>query len=191
MGTCSVSLVPDIVSLRAKPSTAAVHLYSGDTTKVPFTLINLGSEGYFSFEVTKAPELISYVIPSTVSLEPNASTAGHVIIKSRDETNGVQNLTVKAVSQSNNVNVKEIALFYIQVTVSPRSIPQPMTPVPKHVRLKAVVPDVHFSMSPGEMLEVNFTVTNLASAETFTFQVSYYSRTSIKKTSSEPGKVFP
>ena len=190
MGTCSVSLVPDIVSLRAKPNTTAVHLYPGNTTKVFFTLVNLGSKGAFSFEVTKAPELISYVIPFSVALEPNASTAGHVIIKSRGEANEVQNLTVKAVSQSNKVNEKEMALFYIQVTVSSRNIPQPTTPVPKHVRLEAVVPDDHFSMTPGATLAVNFTVKNVASAETFIFQVSlYYSGTSFKGTPSVPEKM--
>ena len=117
IGTCSVSLVSDIVSLRAKPNTTAVHLYPGNTTKVSFTLMNLGSKGSFSFEVTKAPELISYVIPFSVALEPNASTAGHVIIKSRGGANEMQNLTVKALSRSNNVNVKEVVLFYIQVAV--------------------------------------------------------------------------
>ena len=58
MGTCSVSLVPDIVSLSAKPSNTAVSLYPGNTIKIPFTLLNLGSNGSFLFEVTKTPALI-------------------------------------------------------------------------------------------------------------------------------------
>ena len=131
--------------------------------------------------------MISYVIPFTLTLETNSSTAGHVIIKSRGELSEAKNLSVKAVSQSDNVNVKEMTLFYIQVSVSswpvkhpttePRSSTtktreEPLTPAPKHVRLKANVPYSHLVIVPGETLKVNFTVKNLASAETFTFNVS-------------------
>ena len=125
-----------------------------------------------------------------------------MIIKSRGELSEAQNLSVKAVSQSDNVNVKEVTLFYIQVSVSswpvkhpttephspttrtrvqsttePRSLTtktreEPLTPALKHVRLKANVPYSHLVIVPGETLKVNFTVKNLASAETFTFNVS-------------------
>ena len=87
MGTCSISLVPDIVSLSAKPSNTAVSIYPGNTTKVPFTLLNLGSAGSFSFQVTKAPKLFSYVIPFSLALESNVSAAGYVMIKSLGEVN--------------------------------------------------------------------------------------------------------
>ncbi|CAH3040735.1 unnamed protein product [Porites evermanni] len=87
MGTCSISLVPDIVSLSAKPSNTAVSIYPGNTTKVPFTVLNLGSAGSFSFQVTKAPKLFSYVIPFSLALESNVSAAGYVMIKSLGEVN--------------------------------------------------------------------------------------------------------
>ena len=169
MGTCSVSLVPDIVSLRAEPNNTFVSLNPGETAKVPFTLVNLGSKGSFLFHVTKTPQLYSYVAPFSLTLETNSSTAGHVIIKLRNETSEVWNLTVKAVSQSNNVNVKEVNLFDIQVSTQPR---QPTTPSLKHVRLHAVAPVNRVSITLGERIEVNFTVTNLASPENFTFYVS-------------------
>ena len=175
MGTCSVSLVPDIVSLRAKPNNTFVSLNPGETAKVPFTLVNLGSKGSFSFHVPKTPELISYVIPFSLTLETNSSTAGHVFIKSRGETSQVQSLTVKAVSQSNTVNLKEVNLFDIQVSIMSGAVTQPSrqptTPSLKHVRLHVVAPVNHLSITPGERIEVNFTVTNLASAENFTFHV--------------------
>ena len=146
--------------------------------------------------------MISYVTPFTLTLETNSSTAGHVIIQSRGELSQVQNLSVKAVSQSDNVNVKEVTLFYIQVSVLPWPVKQsttdphspttrirvqpttephisttktrakPLTPALKHVRLKATVPYSHFVIIPGGMLKVKFTVKNLASAEAFTFNVS-------------------
>ena len=172
MGTCSVSLVPDIVSLRAEPNNMFVSLNPGETAKVPFTLVNLGSKGSFSFHVTKIPELISYVIPFSLALETNSSTAGHVIIKSRAETSEVQSLTVKAVSQSNNVNVN---LFDIQVSVLSGAVTQPRqptTPALKHVRLHVIAPVNRLPITPGKRIEVNFTVANLASAENFTFRVS-------------------
>ena len=160
MGTCSISLVPDIVSLSAKPSNTAVSIYPGNT-KVPFTLLNLGSAGSFSFQVTKAPKLFSYVIPFSLALESNVSAAGYVMIKSLGEVNEMQNLTVKAISQSNSASVKEVTLVQIKVSVL------------KHVRLEVVAPNDSFSLSPGQKLEVNFTIKNLASSETFTFLVSY------------------
>ena len=161
MGTCSISLVPDIVSLRANPSNTAVSLYPGNTTKVPFTLLNLGSAGSFSFEVTKAPNIISYVIPFSLALESNVSADGYVMIKSLSEANEMQNLTVKAISESNSASVKEVTLVQIKVLVL------------KHVRLEVVAPNDYYPLSPGQKLEVNFTIKNLASSETFTFLVSY------------------
>ena len=126
MGTCSVSLVPDIVAFGAKPNTTAVSLRSEETTRVPFTLTNLGSRGSFSFHVTKAASLISYVIPFSLALDANASAAGHVVISSLIDTNTLENLTVTAVAQSDTVNNKEVTLFDIQVSVLSET--QPTTP---------------------------------------------------------------
>jgi len=169
MGTCSVSLVPDIVSFGAKPNTTAVSLRGGETTKVPFTLTNLGSKGSFSFRVTKTSSLISYVIPFSLALDVNASAAGHVVIASRDGNRQLEKLTVTAVAQSDTVNVKEVTLFDIEVSVL--SDTQPTTPALKQIRLEAVVPNNHQYIKPGARLELNFTVTNLAATETFTFNV--------------------
>lgn len=173
MGTCSVSLVPDIVSFRAKPNTTAVSLRSGETTKVPFTLTNLGSKGSFSIRVTKTSSLISYVIPFSLALDANASAAGHVVIASRGDTSKLEKLTVTAVAQSDTVNIKNVTLFDIQVSVLSET--QPTTPPLKQIRLEAVAPNNHQSIKPGARLEVNFTVTNLAVTETFTFDVSFLS----------------
>lgn len=118
MGTCSISLVPDIVSMRAKPSTTTLSLSPGSTTKVPFKLFNLGSKGSFSFEVTKTPALISYVMPFSLVLKANASTAGQVVIKSRGGVRKPQNLTVKAIIQPGTVHERKITLFSIQVALS-------------------------------------------------------------------------
>ena len=118
MGTCSINLVPEIVSMRAKPSTTTLSLFPGDTTKVPFKLVNLGSKGSFSFEVTKVPALISYVMPFSLVLKANTSTAGQVVIKSRGEVTKPQNLTVKAVIQPGTVHERKIALFSIRVALS-------------------------------------------------------------------------
>ncbi|KAJ7382676.1 hypothetical protein OS493_033734 [Desmophyllum pertusum] len=170
MGTCSVSLVPDILSFSAQSNTTDVSLHPGDTTKVPFTLTNLGSKGSFSFHVTKTSSLISYVVPFSLALDTNASAAGQVVIASRGETSELERLSVKAVSQSDTVNIKEVTLFVIQVSVLSKG--QPTTPALKHVRLEAVVPSNDFSIKPGANVEVNFTVTNLASTETFSFHVS-------------------
>ena len=122
MGTCSISLVPDIVSMRAKPSTTTLSLSPGNTTKVPFKLVNLGSKSSFSFEVTKTPALISYVMPFSLVLKANTSTAGQVVIKSRGEVRKPQNLTVKAVIQPGTVHERKIALFSIQVALSTNKV---------------------------------------------------------------------
>ena len=122
MGTCSISLVPDIVSMRAKPSTTTLSLSPGNTTKVPFKLVNLGSKGSFSFEVTKTPALISYVMPFSLVLKANTSTAGQVVIKSRGEVRKPQNLTIKAVIQPGTVHERKIALFSIQVALSTNKV---------------------------------------------------------------------
>lgn len=173
MGTCSVSLVPDIVSFSAELTTTDVSLRPGETTKVPFTLTNLGSKGSFIFDVTKTSSLISYVIPFSLALDTNATAAGHVIIASRGETSELKKLAVKAVSQSETEDIKEVTLFDIQVSVLSET--PPTTPAVKHVRLEAVVPSNRLSIRQGASLEVNFTVTNLASTETFTFHVSCFS----------------
>lgn len=120
MGICSVSLVPDIVSFRASPNTSAVTLHPGQTTKVPFTLVNLGSKGFFVFHVSKTPSLISYVIPFSLALKTNASTSGHVVIASRGNISEVQTISVKAVAQSDSVNDKEVKLFDLKVLVTPQ-----------------------------------------------------------------------
>ena len=172
MGTCSVSLVPDIMSFDAKPNTTAVSLRSGESTKVPFTLTNLGSRGSFSFHVTKTSSLISYVIPFSLALDANASAAGHVVIASRSDTSQLEKLTVTAVALSDTVNIKEVTLFDIQVSGLPET--KPTTPAPKLIHLEAVSPHSHQSIKPGGRLELNFTVTNLAAIETFTFDVSFF-----------------
>lgn len=168
-----MSLVPDIVSFSAGPSNTDVSLRPGETTKVPFTLTNLGSKGSFIFDVTRTSSLLSYVIPFSLALDTNATAAGHVIIASRGETSELEKLVVKAVAQSETVNIKEVSLFDIQVSVLPET--QPTTPAVKHVRLEAVAPSNQLSLRPGASLEVNFTVTNLASTKTFTFHVSCFS----------------
>ena len=172
MGTCSVSLVPDIMSFGAKPNTTAVSLRSGETTKVPFTLTNLGSGGSFSFHVTKTSSLISYVIPFSLALDANVSAAGHVVIASRSDSSTLEKLTVTAVAQSDTVNIKEAKLFDIQVSVLSET--QPTTPALKQIRLEAATPKSRQSIKPGAGLELNFTVTNLAAIETFTFEVSFF-----------------
>ena len=177
MGSCSVSLVPDIVSFGAKPNTTAVSLRSEETTRVPFTLTNLGSRGSFSFHVTKTSSLISYVIPFSLALDANASAAGHVVIASRSDTRQLEKLTVTAVAQSDTVNIKEVTLFDIQVSVLSET--QPTTPALKQIRLEAVAPNNHQSIKPGTRLELNFTVTNLAAVETFTFNVSFSPRITV------------
>ena len=168
-----MSLVPDIMSFGAKPNTTAVSLRSGETTKVPFTLTNLGSRGSFSLRVTKTSSLISYVIPFSLALDANASASGHVVLSSRSDINQLETLTVTAVTQSDTVNVKEVTLFEIQVSVFSET--QPATPALKQIRLEAVAPNRHQSIKPGARLELNFTVTNLAAIETFTFNVSIFS----------------
>lgn len=108
------------------------------------------------------------MIPFSLTLETNASATGHVTIKSRGVTNEAVHLTVKAASQSNIANVKEVTLFYIQVS-------NVVEPTLKPVLLKTdVLSDHHISMIPGKNLEVNFTVKNLASAESYSFNVSSY-----------------
>ena len=171
MGTCSVSLVPDIMSFGAKPNTTAVSLRSGETTKVPFTLTNLGSRGSFSFHVTKTSSLISYIIPFSLALDANASAAGHVVIASRRDTSQLEKLTVTAVAKSDTVDIREVTLFDIQVSLLSET--QPTTPALKQIRLEAVAPKSRQSIKPGARLELNFTVTNLAAIETFTFDVSF------------------
>ena len=172
MGTCSVSLVPDIMSFGAKPNTTAASLRSGETIKVPFTLTNLGSRGSFSFHVTKTSSLISYVIPLSLALDANASAAGHVVIASRSDSSQLQKLTVTAVALSDTVNIKEVTLFDIQVSVFSET--EPTTPALKQIRLEAAAPNSRQSIKPGARLELNFTVTNLAAIETFTFNVSFF-----------------
>ena len=169
MGTCSVSLVPDIMSFDAKPNTTAVSLRSGETIKVPFTLTNLGSRGPFSFHVTKTSALISYVIPFSLALDANASAAGHVVIASRSDTSQLEKLTVTAVALSDNVNIKKVTLFKVSVLSETKAT----TPALKEIRLEAVAPNSHQSIKPGGRLELSFTVTNLAAIETFTFNVSF------------------
>ena len=177
MGTCSVSLVPDIVSFRVNANTSEVTLYPGETIKVPFTLVNLGSAGSFLFQVTKTSSLISYVIPFSLALNTNASTTGHMVIASRGNTSEVKTISVRAVAQSDTVNVKEVKLFYVKVLVSPwgqriASKPGTSTAALEYIQLQANVPTQKLSLKTGEILKLNFTVMNLAAAETFTFNVS-------------------
>ena len=168
-GTCSISLVPDIVSLRAKPNTTAVSLYPGNTTRVLFTLTNLGSKGSFAFEVTNAPALISYVTPFTLALQANATTFGHLVINSRSENIEVQNLTVIAVSQSDEVNVRKVALFSIRVSILSDS--EPATPADT-VSLKANPSTTAVSLHYGDSTKVPFKLINLGSNGSFSFEVT-------------------
>ena len=117
------------------------------------------------------------VQPSLVSLETNQTTRCLLILTSqqasRGNTSKLETLTVTAVAQSDTVNIKNVTLFDIQVSVLSET--QPTTPPLKQIRLEAVAPNNHQSIKPGARLEVNFTVTNLAVTETFTFDVSFLS----------------
>ena len=112
------------------------------------------------------------MIPFSLALDANASAAGHVVIASRSDTNQLEKLTVTAVAHSDTVNIKEVTLFDIQVSVFSET--QPTTPALKEIRLEAVAPNRHQSINPGARLELNFTVTNLAAVENFTFNVSFF-----------------
>ena len=84
---------------------------------------------------------------------------------------------MKAVAQSIDVNVKEVNLFNVTVFVTPRgqritSTPGTSTAALKYIRLQANVPTHDLSLETGESLKFNFTVMNLATAETFTLHVS-------------------
>ena len=168
MGTCSVSLITDIMSFGTKLNTTAVSLRSGESTQVPFTLTNLGSRGSFSFHVTKTSSLISYVIPFSLALDANASAAGHVVIASRNDTSQLKKLTVTAAALSDTVNIK-VTLFQVSVLSETKAT----SPALKEIRLEAVAPNSHQFIKPGARLEVSFTVMNLAAIETFTFNVSF------------------
>ena len=92
--------------LEINANTSEVTLYPGETIKVPFTLVNLGSEGSFLFQVTKTSSLISYVIPFSLALNTNASTTGHMVIASRGNTSEVKTISVRAVAQSDTVMLR-------------------------------------------------------------------------------------
>ena len=86
---------------------------------------------------------------------------------------------MKAVAQSDTVNVKEVILFNIRVSVAPQTQsttrkPATSSPALKHVQLEATVPRHQLSMTTGASSKFNFTVMNMASNETFTFNVSVY-----------------
>ena len=83
---------------------------------------------------------------------------------------------MKAVAQSDTVNVKEVILFNIKVSVALPTTRTHETPTPalKHVQLEATVPRHQLSMTTGASSKFNFTVMNMASAENFTFNVSVY-----------------
>ena len=134
-----------------------VTLYPGETIKVPFTPVNLGSEGSFLFQVTKTSSLISYVIPFSLALNTNASTAGHMVIASRGNTSEVKTISVRAVALSDTVNVKEVKLFDVKVFVTPRgqritSTPGTSTVALEYVQLQANVPTQKLSLKTGQIL---------------------------------------
>ena len=119
--------------------------------------------------MTNAPALISYVTPFTLALQTNATTFGHLVINSRSENIEVQNLTVIAVSQSDEVNVRKVALFSIQVSILSDS--EPATPADT-VSLKANPSTTAVSLHYGDSTKVPFKLINLGSNGSFSFEVT-------------------
>ena len=174
MGRCYVSLVPDIVSLSAKPQTSNVSLSLGEDTRIPFSLINHGSKSSFSFHVTKSSSLLGYVFPFSLTMNTNDSREGHVVLSSYGENSTFERLTVHAVLNTNYVNRKRVTLFDMWVSVLPTTQPTSRPTATKHVSLRVIPPDRNeVSVKPGTSLELNFTVENLALPDTFSFHVSY------------------
>ena len=100
-----------------------------------------------------------------------------MVIASRGNTSEVKTISVRAVAQSDTVNVKEVKLFDVKVLVTPRgqritSTPGTSTAALECVQLQVNVPTQKLSLKTGEILKLNFTVMNLAAAETFTFNES-------------------
>ena len=122
--------------------------------------------------LSNSSSITGRVQPSSVSLETNQTTPCLLILTCQQDGRQLEKLTVTAVAHSDTVNVKEVTLFDIQVSVL--SDTQPTTPALKQIRLEAVAPKNHQSIKPGTVLELNFTVTNLAAVETFTFSVSFF-----------------
>ena len=91
-----------------------------------------------------------------------------MVIASRGNTSEVKTISVRAVAQSDTVNVKEVKLFDVKVLVTPRG--QRITSTPG--TSTAALPTQKLSLKTGKILKLNFTVMNLAAAETFTFNVS-------------------
>ena len=144
-------------------------LYPGETIKVPFTLVNLGSEGSFLFQVTKTSSLISYVIPFSLALNTNASTTGHMVIASRGNTSEEKDNKREGCCTVRYCDVKVfVSPWGQQIT----STPGTSTAALEYIQLQANVPTQKFSLKTGEILKLNSTVMNLAAAETFTFNVS-------------------
>ena len=100
-----------------------------------------------------------------------------MVIASCGNTSEAKTISVRAVAQSDTVNVKEVKLFDFKVFVTPQgqritSTPGTSTAVLEYVQLQANVPTQKLSLKTGQILKLNFTVMNLAAAETFTFNVS-------------------
>ena len=96
-----------------------------------------------------------------------------MVIASCGNTSEAKTISVRAVAQSDTVNVKEVKLFDFKVFVTPQgqritSTPGTSTAALEYVQLQVNVP----TQKTGQILKLNFTVMNLAAAETFTFNVS-------------------
>lgn len=167
-GSCELSAVTPIPILSIEVETAALTLQPGQTSKLRFSIKNLGTRGSFTLQTSENSHFTVYVVPSNVILDHKQVVRGELVLTGLKETESNKtSFVVKAVPLINTANVSQVRLFEISLTVGKREKQDSLMGwnVSTDANLKPQI------IQYGEKAHVKFTVRNIGFAGTFDLKV--------------------
>lgn len=127
-GYCHITTVTPIINIKAQTKSTEIDVFLGETIKIQFAVTNLGTEGYFTLQISEDKHFTGYVTPLNVKLGHKESARGLLVLTGLSETRSRKtSLVFTAIPQTNTANnTSHVKLLKINVTVGierPKELP--------------------------------------------------------------------
>ena len=84
-GHCFISVATAAEAMVTNISNVKITLYKDDIIKIPFTVTNHGSPGFYTFQVSKTNHIIGLISPFSVFLDRNETTEFQLSLTALEE----------------------------------------------------------------------------------------------------------
>lgn len=120
-GFCELSAVTPLINIEAETNSAELNLELGKTSKLRFSIRNLGTKGSFTLKASENKYFTGYVAPLNINLDHRQVASSELVITGLKETGSNKtSVVVKAVASLKTANRSQVKLLEIKVTVESR-----------------------------------------------------------------------